>query len=172
MKILLRETDGKVWALDPETGENLTTFDNPTTWCDNDGRQGGQGTGYAHPAGIYWNSWEGARRQLASYDIITDDEPNDYGYQIADDNPNGETPTINFIENGGEEPAETPIINRASFNPADMAAEDMTIRQVYKCAAMEGLITVKINQPEILANVSASIADAMIAEDRWHEESK
>lgn len=161
MKILLRENDGKVWALDPDTGANLTTIANPPTLCDNDGRQGGQGTGYAHPTGIYWNSWEGARRQLASHDIITDDEPN------------GETPTINFIENGGEEPAKTPIINRAKFDPADMLAENMTIRQAYKCAVMPAIAEKNIAgrwySPATIAEATGDLADAMIEEDRQHE---
>ena len=141
MTILLKEEkDGKIWALDPNTGEKLTVIDHPTK-------------------GICWNSWDVAYSNLREHEIETKYQ----GYEIVNSN----------------DPTEKPvIINRASFNPADTAAEDMTIRQVYKCSAMETLLAMDfIHQladikPTALANAAASIADAMIAEDRRHEESK
>ena len=70
MKILLRETDGKVWALHPGTERNLKFIIDPTTWDDS---PGSLGTGYGHPEGIYWDSWVDARRQLSGHTIMTDD---------------------------------------------------------------------------------------------------
>ncbi len=159
MKILLRETDGKVWALDPNTGDLLTTIIDPNTRCDDDLAMT---TAYVRHAGIFWNNWENARKQLFYHEIII-----------------LETPTINFVEDADDLPAETPIVNRAKFDPANMLAEDMTIRQVYKCSAMEALITAKYpgcgiedHGRKMLAIEVGELADAMIAEDRQHEESK
>ena len=70
MKILLRETDGHVWALDPETGEIITRIPavSKQIWCDNDCLS----TEYEHAEGIYWNSWAEAEAQLIEHEIIRD----------------------------------------------------------------------------------------------------
>lgn len=136
MKILLRENDGKVWALDPETGFNLTVIPVPAAWCYRNIERN-------YPRGaIYWDSWENARSELRQHEIITDDT-------IFD---------------------ETPI------NPAALPAKEMTIRQVYKCSAMEALIAAKYpgrgiedRGRKMLAAEVGELADAMIEEDRQHE---
>ncbi len=138
MKILLRENDGRIWALDPNTGEKLERINPPNTCAVGEYCQGG----------LWWNSWEEARRYLHEHEIIIGDDPT-------------------------EKPV---IIGRASFNPADTAAEDMTIRQVYKCSAIEALITAKYpgcgvedRGRKMLAIEVGELADAMIEEDKQHE---
>ncbi len=141
MKILLKEKDGKIWALDPNTGEKLDRIMRPNM----------PGVGEYSRSGFWWDSWKEARERLHKHEIII-----------------------------GDDPTETPVIfGRASFNPVDMVARDMTIRQVYKCSAMQQLITAQLdtydkkdNPSVILAKAAGRVADAMIAEDRRHEESK
>ena len=176
MKILLRENNGKVWALDPETEGKVTKIVNPSTWCDGDNPD----TGYTHPGGIYWHSWEYAREALINiHEIIIletptiNSKPDEYDYEI--------------VEDADDLPAETPIINRAKFDPANILAENMTVRQVYKCSAMEALTPAGIigfgwdydGDPAYSSNVKTSsemlskavgrLADAMIEEDKQHE---
>ena len=71
MKILLRESEGKILALDPESGESLTripaAFGGGLIWC-----QDSLNTLHEHPEGIYWKSWDEARKQLMGHEVITD----------------------------------------------------------------------------------------------------
>jgi len=70
MKILLRETDNRVCALDPDSGEALTRIptERAPVWCDNDNLS----TDYDHANGIYWNTWAEAEAQLSEHEIIRD----------------------------------------------------------------------------------------------------
>ena len=71
MKILLRESERKIRAFDPESGESLTkipaAFGGGLIWC-----QDSLSTLHEHPEGIYWESWDEARKQLMGHEVITD----------------------------------------------------------------------------------------------------
>ena len=136
MKILLTESNGKIWALDPKTMFWLTNIPVPAQCCSRNIESN-------YPRGaIYWDSWGDARRELYQHEIVMGDDS-------------------------------LPV------HPIDLPAKDMTIRQVYKCSAMQQLITAQLdtydkkdNPSVILAKAAGRVADAMIAEDRRHEESK
>jgi hypothetical protein len=64
-EILLRrdDEDGRVYALDSETGQNLTRIEAcGKIWCGNDGLS----TDYEHPEGIYWYTYAEAKKQIAN----------------------------------------------------------------------------------------------------------
>ncbi len=71
MKILLRKSEGKIRALDPESGESLTripAYEKRPVWC-----QDHLSAAYEHSEGLYWESWERARQELQDHHIVTDE---------------------------------------------------------------------------------------------------
>lgn len=64
MDILLRKNGGRVWALYPDDGRNMTRII-PGIYCDNDVIS----TEYEHAEGIYWKSFAEAKRQIHSINL-------------------------------------------------------------------------------------------------------
>lgn len=71
MKILLRESKGKFFALDPEDGTALTRIENPGVWCDSSSCKT-DGYPDEHAEGIFWDTLEGAKKQLESHVVLVD----------------------------------------------------------------------------------------------------